>query len=56
MENGIDLKNFQDNKNKNNNNKYIKKIMCGFCESEHTIEQVKNVNEENKTDSDCIIF
>ena len=53
LEKGIDIKKFQDNKN---NNKYTKKIMCGFCESEHTIEQIKNVNEENKIDSDCIIF
>ena len=55
LEKEIDIKKFQDN-NKNNNNKYTKKIMCGFCGSEHTIEQIKNVNEENKTDSDCIIF
>ena len=32
------------------------KIFCDFCESEHDIEQIKNVGENNKTDSDCIIL
>ena len=32
------------------------KIFCDFCDSEHDIEQIKNVGENNKTDSDCIIL
>ena len=32
------------------------KIFCNFCESEHFIEQIKDVGENNKTDSECIII
>ena len=32
------------------------KIFCNFCESEHYIEQIKDVGENNKTDSECIII
>ena len=32
------------------------KIFCDFCESEHDIELIKDVGENNKTDSDCIIL
>ena len=32
------------------------KIFCNFCESEHNIEQIKIVGENNTTNSDCIII
>ena len=37
----------------NNENK---KFFCNFCESEHTIEKIKNIDDKNKIDSDCIII
>ena len=32
------------------------KIKCQFCDSEHIIKEIKNVDENNKTDSNCIII
>ena len=32
------------------------KIKCQFCDSEHIINEIKNVDENNKTDSNCIII
>ena len=37
----------------NNENR---KFLCNFCESEHSIVQIKNIDDKNKIDSDCIII
>ena len=33
-----------------------KSIDCQFCKSKHTITNIKNVDSNNETDGDCIIF
>ena len=45
-------KNIDDNLLNNEN----KKFFCDFCESEHTIEQIENIDDKNKIDSGCIII
>ena len=45
-------KNIDEKEMKNEN----KKILCKFCESEHTIEQIKNIDDKYNIDSDCIII
>ena len=34
----------------------IRSIFCQFCESEHQIDNIKNVDSDNKTESACIII
>ena len=49
------LKKNIDNNLSNNENK---KFFCDFCESEHTIEQIKKIDDKNKIEpnSNCIII
>ena len=35
---------------------FKQKVLCEFCQSEHTIEKIKKVDENNKTESQCIII
>ena len=34
----------------------IENIDCMFCKSQHKINEIKNVNNNNETESDCIII